>query len=113
MNNLTDLKEILYTMLETIGEQSDGQTDIKAFQNMGVELSNAVQKNGVNIVQVQSVVNIKLVPQITKALRLCDALEVSDRLLIDTPYNQVIQAADRIECIKHIEAKEEHHEKNV
>lgn len=87
MNSIAEVKEILFNMLEA----AVPNTDIQATQQMGVNLSNSVnRKEGVVIVQMQSVeVYGKIVPMMTKALRLCDVLLLEQPL----PVKQLLPVA--------------------
>ena len=67
--DLLPLREILYTILTGVTEE---QTDIKANQQMGVQLSSAVKKDGVNIIQLQNVISQKVISSVTEALRFLD-----------------------------------------
>ncbi len=70
---LSKLKDFMYDILEI--EDDDQQKDsIVANQGMGVQLSNAMKKDGVTIVQMQNVVNKKVTTNVVKSLRLIDKL---------------------------------------
>lgn len=63
------LRNILYEILTA---EDEGPSSINATQQMGVSLSNAVKKDGVMIVQLQSVVNKVIVKKVVEALTLLD-----------------------------------------
>lgn len=69
MNDLKPLRDILYDILVS-GDDSGDQ--ITATQKMAVALSNAVRKDGVNVIQLQNVVNQKVIQKVTEALRFLD-----------------------------------------
>ena len=72
MNPVADLKDTLLTMLESAFQGND----VTVNQQLGVNISNAVKKDGVVIIQNQNVeVYSRIIPSMTKALRLCDVLE--------------------------------------
>ena len=72
-SNYPRLRNILYEIL-TAGVDSE-PSDITALQNMGVSLSPAVNKQGTNIIQIQSVVNNKVITKVTEALKLLDIID--------------------------------------
>lgn len=66
------MKMLLLGMLETAFQPAD----IQATQQMGVNMSNAVKRDGVVIIQNQNVeVYSRIMPSMVKALRLCDSFE--------------------------------------
>jgi hypothetical protein len=66
---MNEMKELLLEILENVFRAPD----ITATQQMGVQLSTAVKREGVVIIQNQNVeVLSHIVPLITKGLRLCD-----------------------------------------
>lgn len=75
--NYAAIRSILYDIL-TAGSDSE-PIDIKAMQNMGVALSPAVSRQGTNIIQLQSVVNSKVINKVTDALKMIDTAEADDR----------------------------------
>ena len=78
-----EMRELLLCMLETLCQVPD----ISAQQNMGVSMTNAVKKDGgVVIIQNQNVeVFSRVVPSLTKAIRLCDQLVPTQRLIELSP----------------------------
>lgn len=82
MQTASDLKLVLLQILEDIFQDN---SNIQATQQMGINLSNAVKKDGIVIIQNQNVeIFSKMMPLMVKALKICD--------LIDTPkINQVIE----------------------
>jgi uncharacterized Ntn-hydrolase superfamily protein len=78
------IREKLYNIL-TAG--NDTQGDVKAVQNMGVALSNPIKKEGVNIIQLQSVVNNQVIHYVTEALKLIDEI-MMDSIIDITPQEE-------------------------
>ena len=73
MQPQNEMKSILLEILEMAFQTPD----INATQQLGVQLSNAVKRDGVVIIQNQNVeVYAKIMPSMVKALRLCDSFEV-------------------------------------
>jgi hypothetical protein len=74
---LQELREILYSLLLATHEDGDDPVqDVRAYQNMGINMTKAVQREGVNIIQLQSVKAIGKITQHTvQALKEVDALE--------------------------------------
>lgn len=70
-SNLMPLKNIMYDILNA---GDDGGDDVRANQQMAVQLSNTVRKEGTNIIQLQSVVSSKVINKVTEALKYIDAL---------------------------------------
>lgn len=74
-----ELRNSLYELLEAATQEDDngGGNNIQAHQALGVQLTKAVQRDGVNIIQLQ---NIRAIGRVTgatvRALRELDALEV-------------------------------------
>lgn len=72
MQAIADLKALVLEMLE--GAFQGGE--VQAAQQMGVQMTNAVKREGVVIIQNQNVnVYARIMPSMVKMLRLCDALE--------------------------------------
>jgi transcriptional regulator with GAF, ATPase, and Fis domain len=87
MNDITpvliQLKDILYDTLMLKDEEDSMYPQVESLgnaknvilnQQQNVKLSNPVQRNGVNIIQVQSVVSHQLTVNLVKALKLVDAI---------------------------------------
>ena len=73
MQPQNEMKSILLEILEMAFQAPD----INATQQLGVQLSNTIKRNGVVIIQNQNVeVYAKIMPSMVKALRLCDSFEV-------------------------------------
>jgi hypothetical protein len=64
-----EVKELLFEIITT-GENAE--QSIKAVQQLGVSITNAVAKNGVNIIQLQNVVQTKVIKNAVKCLQLMD-----------------------------------------
>lgn len=75
-----ELRDILLGMLESAFQQN---SDVAATQQMGVNLSNSIRKDGVVIIQNQNVeVYSRIVPQIVRAIKICDSM---DMIIIEQP----------------------------
>lgn len=68
------IRQILYDIL-TAGESDHGGGDVNMVQKMGLEMSNAIRKEGVTVVQLQSYVNQKVINKVAQALQAIDAIE--------------------------------------
>jgi hypothetical protein len=76
MQMLAELKMLLLEVLESAFQNGD----VHATQQMGVNMSNAVKREGVVIIQNQNVeVLARIMPSMVKTLKLCDAMESSWR----------------------------------
>jgi hypothetical protein len=76
MQAIADLKALLLEILESTFQSGD----VHATQQMGVNMSNAVKREGVVIIQNQNVeVLARIMPAMVKTLKLCDAMESSWR----------------------------------
>lgn len=72
MQMIAELKILLLEMLESAFQNGE----VHATQQMGVNMSNAVKREGVVIIQNQNVeVYTRIMPPMVKALKLCDAME--------------------------------------
>ena len=73
MPQTQEIRSILFDILE----QAFQPPDVSATQQMGVQLSNAVKREDVVIIQNQNVeVYARIVPSILRAIRLCDQPDV-------------------------------------
>ena len=85
---LTPIRQILYDIL-TAGENENGGGDVNMVQKMGLEMSNAIRKEGVTVVQLQSYVNQKVINKVAQALQTIDAIEGEviggEQMLLDEP----------------------------
>jgi hypothetical protein len=80
MQTVTDLKMLLLEIMESAFQGGD----VHATQQMGVNVSSAMKREGMVIIQNQNVeVYARIMPTMVKALRLCDALESSWRNQIE------------------------------
>lgn len=76
MQTVAQIKGLLLDMMESAFQSGD----VKAVQQMGVNLSTAVKREGVTIIQNQHVeVMARLMPLMIKALKVCDEVDVQDR----------------------------------
>jgi hypothetical protein len=76
MQAISDLKALLLEILESAFQNGD----VHATQQMGVNMSNTVKREGVVIIQNQNVeVLARIMPSMVKTLKLCDAMESSWR----------------------------------
>jgi len=72
MQMIAELKTLLLEILESAFQNGD----VHAIQQMGVNMSNAVKREGVVIIQNQNVeVYARIMPLMVKTLKLCDAME--------------------------------------
>jgi hypothetical protein len=72
MQTVTDLKMLLLEILESAFQGGD----VHATQQMGVNVSNAMKREGMVIIQNQNVeVYARIMPSMVRALKLCDAME--------------------------------------
>jgi len=73
--NLAELKEVLFDILGGMYVSPD----VQAVQQMGVNLTNSVKREGVVIIQNQNVeVYARMVPALVKCIRLCDLISQSE-----------------------------------
>ena len=76
MQAIAELKTLLLEILESAFQNGE----VHATQQMGVNMSNAVKREGVVIIQNQNVeVLARIMPSMVKTLKLCDAMESSWR----------------------------------
>jgi hypothetical protein len=99
MQAIVELKALILDMLEGAFQGSD----VNATQQMGVNMSNAVKREGVVIIQNQNVeVYARIMPSMVKMLKLCDALEVSSRSQIevvqDPQHRQIPAPAAKVDA---------------
>lgn len=73
MIDLMPIRNILYDILTADEETSP---NVQATQNMGVALTNTLKKEGVTILQMQSVVNKTVLAKVTAGLRLLDGMQL-------------------------------------
>jgi hypothetical protein len=72
MQTISEIKMLLLEILESAFQNGD----VHATQQMGVNMSNAVKREGVVIIQNQNVeVYSRIMPLMVKTLKLCDAVE--------------------------------------
>jgi hypothetical protein len=93
MHTMAELKVVLLEILESAFQSGE----VHATQQMGVNVSNAVKREGVVIIQNQNVeVYARIMPSMVRALKLCDAMESSWRnriqIEVDTPPQQLPSA---------------------
>ena len=82
---MNEMKELLLEILENVFKAPD----VTATQQMGVQLSTAVKREGVVIIQNQNVeVLSHIVPLITKGLRLCDQEPI---LITQEPKEEILE----------------------
>ena len=80
MQAIAELKSLVLEMLENAFQTGD----VHATQQLGINMSNAVKRDGVMIIQNQNMeVYTRIMPSMVKALKLCDAMESSWRQQID------------------------------
>lgn len=75
MNSVAAIKDLVLGMMESAFQTPD----INATQQMGVNMSNAVKRDGVVIIQNQNVEVLgRLMPQMIKVLKICDSISAID-----------------------------------
>jgi hypothetical protein len=80
MQMVAELKALILEILESAFQSGD----VHATQQMGINMSNAVKREGVVIIQNQNVeVYARIMPSMVKVLKLCDAIELNWRNQID------------------------------
>jgi hypothetical protein len=107
MQTIADVKTLLFDVLES----AFGTGEVSATQQLGVNMSNAVKRDGVTIIQNQNVeVYARIMPLMVRALKVCDALEsrwdgqpavhpeVRDDRLLPAPEEAVETDTDPIEA---------------
>jgi len=84
---MNEMKELLLEILENVFKAPD----VTATQQMGVQLSTAVKREGIVIIQNQNVeVLSHIVPLITKGLRLCD----EPIMITQEPKQEILQITE-------------------
>ena len=73
IQKLSPIKQLLYDLLSA-NNQAD-ETSIAANQQLGVSMTNAVKKDGVNIIQLQNVISHKVITSAVEALKLLDQIQ--------------------------------------
>ena len=90
MQGITELKSLLLGILESAVQTSSG--DVTATQQMGINMSNAVKREGVMIIQNQNVeVLTRIMPSLVKTLKLCDVIEADWRNQTIEPRQEQLQ----------------------
>ena len=89
---IDELKALLFSILESAYKESD----VNITQQLGVQMSNAVKKDGVVIIQNQNVeIYARIVPQLIKAIKMCDAVQheqIPDAIQIEqAPVNAITE----------------------
>ena len=75
MNSVAAIKDLVLEMMESAFQVPD----ISATQQLGVNMSNAVKRDGVVIIQNQNVEVLgRLMPQMIKVLKICDSIPAID-----------------------------------
>jgi len=93
-SELVALKDLMYDTL-TIEDSKDDDKNITAHQNMGVQLSSAMKKEGVTIVQMQNVINKQVTLNLVKALKIIDKLQDQSNT-IEISSGEHIQITDNV-----------------
>jgi hypothetical protein len=74
MQAIADFKTLVLEMLEGVFQSEE----VQATQQLGVNISNTVKREGVVIIQNQNVeIYARIMPALVKMLRLCDAVELN------------------------------------
>jgi len=98
-SELVELKELMYDTLTLEESNATDEKSIAAHQNMGVQLTNAVKKEGVTIVQMQNVINKQVTINLVKALKLIDKLQDNSNT-IEISSGKALQIDDNvIKCV--------------
>lgn len=79
MERVAELKKLIYDTLTLGNDESDTQ-DISLVQKMGLNMTKAVSKNGIHLVQIQSVIDRKIAFNLVKVLKILDDCEAIDVL---------------------------------
>ena len=102
-NEIAALKSTLFDVLEA-GVQQD--SEITATQQLGVQMTNAVKRNGITIIQNQNVqVMNRMMPLMVKALKYCERIESSYGQFLreivsrDTEVIEIRQPQEEVVCI--------------
>lgn len=104
IDKLTKLKELMYNIITCEPDTTD--PNISAKQGMGVNISNAIKKDGVNIIQMQNVTNHKVTTIAINSLRLID--EIVQNTIINEaekhkkPNIEVIEESNNKITIEHV-----------
>jgi hypothetical protein len=98
MQTLAHVKLLLLDVLESAFQAGD----VCATQQLGVNMSNAVKRDGVVIIQNQNVeVYARIMPLMVKALKACDALESPEShpptVTIEPEHRQLPPPADDVD----------------
>jgi hypothetical protein len=98
MQTLAHVKLLLLDVLESAFQAGD----VHATQQLGVNMSNAVKRDGVVIIQNQNVeVYARIMPLMVKALKACDALEAhgsqQPTVTIEPEHRQLPPPADDVD----------------
>jgi fumarylacetoacetate (FAA) hydrolase family protein len=103
MTPQAEMRELLLGILEAAFSPGD----VTATQQMGVQMTNSVKKDGVVIIQNQNVeVYARIMPSMVKAIRLCDSI-IEPKYTVDAIEHAPIQIehkpVDPIEeCCRHM-----------
>jgi hypothetical protein len=101
MQAIADLKSLMLEMLENAFQTGD----VQATQQLGINMSNAVKREGVMIIQNQNLeVYSRIMPSMVRAIKLCDAMESSWRQQIEI---QIDSAPRQLPAPEAIEVEED------
>jgi len=85
MDKMHDLKLQLYELIEEVAAGETGNNtndaDITMQQNMGISLTKAIKKDGVNIIQIQSTHINKVIPKIINCLKIIDDIDHKNEMI--------------------------------
>lgn len=76
------LKPLLYDLLMSACETQPNDNAVSMKQGMGVNLSNSVKKEGVNIIQIQTARLDTMVPKLVEAMQMVDMLVEGQQAMI-------------------------------
>ena len=74
MEKVTELRRLVYNTL-TLGNEEEDTRDINLTQLMGLSMTKAISKDGVHLVQIQSVIDRKVAYNLVEVLKILDGLE--------------------------------------
>ena len=92
-DKIHDLKSALYELIEEVAagatKENANNADVQLQQNMGVNLSNAIKRDGVNIIQIQSMQINRIIPKIIDCLKIIDDVDYKKETIEYKPMQQI------------------------
>jgi hypothetical protein len=77
--SLMDLKAVLYDMLTAVTQNGENANPAKVTQQLGIQMSKAVQKDGINVIQLQNIHLNTVIPHLIEGMKLIDELQLTMR----------------------------------